>query len=412
MQSFAAVMPVLALVLASGRSGERQTQHLFFRPVKAFSAIRIGKTTEKSATSIIELSAEVPMTLALDCDLFGFLWTTAKVVFGSKPQLRKNSLPIPVRYQREVIEESALSERQKLYFAPLDAHLAALNYRPMCTFRVANYGSNLLREYSNPADPATCTLTIVEVKTNVKGVKGVKNSHVVNFTTRFSGGKWLTTRNMELKSVMDNPDHRVIQECQHLTDVAELKKRHDARSTAFGTPISPPRDIRSLFEEYEMENQRFFAHQVQRGIYKLSPAGDAYVLTDKAFNRGIRNHFNPFAHRISLPVAVFSILIGAVLPLFGILKLAPSIAERFGPGPYSIITPSTLAIVACYALAGVILGLIAESQNYVWVMLITYVPAHLVAGSSLGRFPYSSLAFVISYFVCQAKRKRQLVLQS
>lgn len=352
------------------------------------------------------------MTLALDCDLFGFLWTTAKVVFGSKPQLRKNSLPIPAHYQREVIEESALSERQKLYFAPLDAHLAALNYRPMCTFRVANYGSNLLREYSNPADPATCTLTIVEVKTNVKSVKGVKNNHVVNFTTRFSGGKWLTTRNMELKSVMDSPDHRVIQECQHLTDVAELKKRHDARSTAFGTPISPPRDIRSLFEEYETENQRFFAHQVQRGIYKLRPGGDAYVLTDKAFNRGIRNHFNPFAHRISLPVAVFSILIGAVLPLFGILKLAPAIAERFGPASYSIITPSALAIAACYALAGVILGLIAESQNYVWVMLITYVPAHLVVGSSLGRFPYSSLAFVISYFVCQAKRKRQLVLQS
>jgi len=35
-----------------------------------------------------------------------------------------------------------------------------------------------------------------------------------------------------------------------------------------------------------------------------------------------------------------------------------------------------------------------------------------VAGSSLGWFPYSTLAFGISYFVCQAKRKRQLVLQS
>jgi hypothetical protein len=412
MQSFAAVMPVLALMLAPGRSGERKTQHLFFRPVKTFSGIRIGETAEKFATSIIELSAEVPMTLPLDCDLFGFLWTTAKVVFGSKPQLRKNSLPIPVHYQREVIEESALSERQKLYFAPLDAHLAALNYRPMCTFRVANYGSNLLREYSNPADPAHCTLTIVEVQTNVNGVKGVKNTHVVNFTTRFSGGKWLTTRNMESKTLMDSPDYRIMQECPHVTDVAALKKRHDARSAVLGTPISPPRDIRSLFEEYEMENRRFYTHQVQRGICKLSPGGNAYVLTDKAFNRGIRNHFNPFAHRISLPVVVFSTLIGAVLPLFGILKLAPAIAERFGPASYAIISPSTLAIAACYGLAGVILGLIAESQNYVWVMLITYVPAHLVAGSSVGRFPYSSLAFVISYFVCQAKRKRQLVLQS
>jgi hypothetical protein len=65
-----------------------------------------------------------------------------------------------------------------------------------------------------------------------------------------------------------------------------------------------------------------------------------------------------------------------------------------------------------YAITGVLLGLVAETQNYVWVMLITYVPAHLVAGSSFGWFPYSTLAFGISYFVSQAKRKRQLVLQS
>jgi len=122
----------------------------------------------------MELSAEVPMTLPIDCDLLGFLWTTAKVVLGSKPQLRKNTRPIPLRYQREVVTDSSLSEAQKQYLVPLDARLEALNYRPMCTYRVANYGANLIREYSNFADPAACTLTIVEVQTNVKGVKGLK----------------------------------------------------------------------------------------------------------------------------------------------------------------------------------------------------------------------------------------------
>ena len=334
------------------------------------------------------------------------------VVFGSKPQLRKNSRPIPVHFQREVVEESSLSEPQKKYLAPLDAQLAALNYRPMCTFRVSNYGANLLREYSNSADPANCTLTIVEVHTNVHGLKAAKNSHVVSFTTLFSNGKWLTTRIMELKTVMDNPDYRVLQECHHVTDVAELKKRHDARSAAFGTPVSPPRDVRSLFEEYEQDNQRFFGHQVQRGILRMNPQGDAYLITDKAFNRGIRNFFNPFAHRLSLTKVLFSALIGAVLPLFGILKLAPAVAERLGPPPAIGISPSTLAIVACYALAGIILGFIGEAQSYVWVMVITYIPAHLIAGSALGWLPYSTLAFMISYFVCQAKRKRQLVPQS
>lgn len=352
------------------------------------------------------------MSLPIDCDLLGFLWTTATVVFGSKPQLRKNSRPIPVHYQREVVEDSSLSELQKKYLAPLDSQLAALNYRPMCTFRVTNYGANLLREYSNPADPASCTLTIVEVQTSVNGIKGVKNSHTVNFTTRFSGGKLLTTRNMELKTVMDTPGYRIVQECPHVTDLAQLKKKHDARTPSLGTPVSPPRDIRSLFEEYEEDNQRFFGHQVQRGILRLNPQGDAYLVTDKAFNRGIRNFFNPFARRISLTKVLFSALIGAVLPLFGILKLAPAVAERLGPPPAIGISPSTLAIAACYALAGIILGFISETQSYVWVMVITYIPAHLVAGSTLGWLPYSTLAFMISYFVCQAKRKRQLVLQS
>lgn len=181
------------------------------------------------------------MILPIDCDLFGMFWTTAVVVFGSKSQLRKNSLPIPVHYQRQGVEETSLSEPQRKHLAALDAQLAPMNYRPMCTFRVTNYGVNLLREYSNLADPAHCTVTIVEVHTNVHGLKTSKNSHVVNFTTRFSNAKWLTTRNMALKSVMDNPDYRVLQECRHVTDVAELKKRHDARSSEFGTPVSPPR---------------------------------------------------------------------------------------------------------------------------------------------------------------------------
>jgi hypothetical protein len=294
----------------------------------------------------------------------------------------------------------------------LDEKLAALHYEPMCTFRVANYGSNLLREYWNPSDPATCTLTIVEVRSNVGGVQGVKNSYVVNFTTRFSSGKWLTTRSLELKSVMETPDYRVVQECPHVTDLAELKRRHDARSADFGPPVSPPRDVKSLFEEYEMDNQRFHSCQVERGILRLNPQADAYLLTDKAFNRGIRNFFNPFAQRVSPTMALFSALVGATVPILGILQVAPAVRDVLGPTPVFGLAPSTLAIAASYAFAGAILGFVAEMQSYVWIMLITYIPAHLVAGVALGRFPFSSLAFLVSYFVCQAKRKRRLILQS
>jgi hypothetical protein len=352
------------------------------------------------------------VTLTLDYDLLGLFWTTAVVLFGSKPQLRKNSRPIPARFDRQILDESSFSEQRKKYFASFDAQLAALNYRPMCTFRVANYGTNLLREYLNPGDPARCTLTIVEVQTNVQGLKAAKHSSMVCFSTRFSNGKELATRNMELKSLMDSPEYRVLQDCPNVTDIAELKKRHDARSAAFGTPVSPPLDIPSLFAAYEEENQRHFTHQVQRGILRLNPQGDAYELTDKAFNRGIRNFFNPFARRLSLKTALLSLLVGAVLPLYGILKFGPAVTERVGNFPVLGMNPATLAIAACYAATGFILGFFGEVQSYVWAILITYIPAHLVAGPSLGRFPYSTLAFFVSYFVCRAKQKRQLVLQS
>jgi hypothetical protein len=348
----------------------------------------------------------------IDADMIGFLWTTGVVLFGSKPQLRKNSKPIPVRYQRQLLEDSQLTEQQRQYIAPLDAQLAALGFRPFYTLRVTNYGSNLVRGYQNPADPASCTVTIVEVRTNVNGVVGVRNSQVVNFTTRLAGERELITRNMELKSVMDPPEYKIMQECPHVTNLAELKRIHDAKSTSLGAPLPPPRDVQSVIAEFDKDHQRFSNFQVQQGVYRLSPQGDTYLLTDKAFNRGIRNFFNPFAKRISISTALFSILVGALLPLYGILKLAPAMTDRFGSAGPSLFQPSSLSILACYLLAGAILGFIAESQSYIWVVLITYLPAHLLAGWTFGALPYSSIAFLVSYFVCQAKRRRALILQA
>ena len=349
----------------------------------------------------------------IDADMFAFLWSTCTVLFASKSQLRKNSKPIPVRYQRQLLEDSQLTEEQRKFIAPLDAQLAALGYLPFYTLRVLNYGSNLVRGYQNHADPASCTLTIVEVTTNVNGVVASKNSWLVNFTTRFGGGKELVTRNMALKSLFNQPEYKIVQDFPNILDLAALKKAHDAKAATFGAPVSPPRDVQAVIEEFDRDHERYSKFQVQQGAYQLNVQGDAYLLTDKVFNRGIQNYFNPFAKRFSLTTAIFSVLVGAVLPLYGILRLAPSITGYFGTmSPRSLLHPASLAILACYILTGVILGFIAESQTYAWVMLITYVPAHLIAGWTFGALPYSTIAFTVSFFVCQAKRKRQLILQT
>src|ERR1700686_1429358 len=137
--------------------------------VKRFLNPSRGKTLGDRCLFYSEHTREVARMFPIDGDMFAFLWSTCTVLFASKSQLRKNSKPIPVRYQRQLLEDSHLTEEQRKFIAPLDAQLAALGYLPFYTLRVTNYGSNLVRGYQNHADPASCTLTIVEVKTNVNG---------------------------------------------------------------------------------------------------------------------------------------------------------------------------------------------------------------------------------------------------
>jgi hypothetical protein len=126
--------------------------------------------------------------------------------------------------------------------------------------------------------------------------------------------------------------------------------------------------FQSLFEAYEVENQRHFAHQVQHGLLRLNSQGDTYLITDKALERGIRNFFNPFARRLTLANALLSLLVAAVIPLVGILKLAPAVAEGFGSDAIAGLGPVGFTISTCYAVTGLILGLFSEVQSYFWLI--------------------------------------------
>lgn len=111
-------------------------------------------------------------------------------------------------------------------------------------------------------------------------------------------------------------------------------------------------------------------------------------MTDKAFDRGIRNFFNPFARRLTLKNALLSVLVAAVLPLYGILKWGPAVSAQLGSQPSAGIGPRALEVAARYAATGVLLGLFSEVQSFIRVVLMTY------------------------YFARSAKQMRQLVLQS
>jgi hypothetical protein len=95
-----------------------------------------------------------------------------------------------------------------------------------------------------------------------------------------------------------------MQDFPHVTSLAELNKRHATKAAALGAPLSPPRDVQSVIAEFDKDHDRFGACQLQRGIYRLSADGDTYVITDKAFHRGIRNYF-PLRNVSRLPPFCF-----------------------------------------------------------------------------------------------------------
>ena len=351
------------------------------------------------------------MSFPFDLDLPIFLWTTFNVVFASKGHLRRNTRPVPLRYDFEELPDSKLTAAQREYLRPVDDQLARIGYQPLCTFRAANFGTNLMRRYWHPSDTASCALTVVEVKAAANGVTSVRNASSLEFVTRFSDGRRLITRNMPQKSLFDQPAYRIIQDYPNTTDPARLKKLHDARVSSLGTPQSPPQHSAAVFEELQVEHERYSRFQVEHGIYQMAPDGGHYLVTDKVFSRGIRNHFLPLGRRLSATNVVLSALIGAVLPLFGILKAAPWIAGQSVAALPLNFSGGSFVILSCYALAGLLIGYLCEIETSSWLMLITYVPAHLIAGWTFGWLPYSTIAHLCSHYASQARQRSKLVLQ-
>ena len=348
----------------------------------------------------------------LDGDLLVFLWTSATIILRSKARILQNTRQIPMKYELQELSETQLTQAQRDYFKPIDAQLAALNYRPELTFRAANYGKNLMRRYSNPADPASCEVVVVEIKAKAGNVEAVRNANVVSFTTRLADAKRLHTRNMPLKSVMDQSPHVIMQECLNTTDFAALKRKHDARAAQLGPALSPTHGADEIFAEMHREHERFVDHQLAQGTCERTPDGTACRITNKVANRGIVNFFNPFAKRMSLVQLLFTALIGAVVPLAGVLRVAPALTLGGPLSSFALFSAPVLAVASCYALAGAVIGLVSGRSSFTWIMIVTYIPVHLVAGWALGWFPYSTVAHLAAHYADQAVQRRKLVLQN
>ncbi len=151
------------------------------------------------------------MRFPVDADLAVFLYASGKLLFTALPRLRQSALHVPARYQIENVPEASLTEAQARYFAPYDDKLAAMNYRPVCTYLISNLGKSLTRYDVNPAESSRCEVAIQELALTVEGKQTFTSNCTIHFHTRFTDDRVLTTRNMKLKSILDNPPYWVLQ---------------------------------------------------------------------------------------------------------------------------------------------------------------------------------------------------------
>jgi len=350
------------------------------------------------------------MQFPIDSDLAVFLYTVSKVL-RSLPRLRRiPTSRVPKFYQIEKLDPSALTDRQAEYLAPYDEKLAAMNYWPVCTYRVTNYGHNLMRNYVNPMESARCVILIHEVALRLKGRRSPTNSCTVSFHTRFSDATILTTRNMQLKTIMDRPPYQIVQERPEVSEPAELKREHDRKVATMGCPVAPPSDADSTFKDVQAEHVRFSEFQLSCGNYRPLPDGSGYAIADKAHWRAIRNHLNPFAHRFSLKRFLPAALTGLALPLLAVLHLAPAASDAARNIGFPPLVAAEAVTLACYLVAGAIIGYLLERNTFVWVFLLTYLTLRLFTSAHIGPLPYSAFAGSVAYSVAQAKKRKRAVL--
>jgi hypothetical protein len=350
------------------------------------------------------------MRFAVDADLAVFLFVTGKILFTALPNLRQSVPHVPARYQIENVPEASVTEAQARYFAPYDEKLAAINYRPVCTYLISNYGKNLTRYYVNPAESSRCEVALHELALTVEGKQTFTSSCVIHFHTRFTDDRVLTTRNMKLKNILDNPPYWVLQECPQIDDPAKLKRIHDARAQTMGCPVAPLTAVDRIFKDVQSEHERYSTYQLSVGGYRPVPGEDSYAFSDKVHWRGVRNYFNPLAQGISarrfLPFAILA----AALTVFARLEYAPAAAHavRLLGLPPEFAAQAVIRL--CYIVAGALIGYVLESETFLWGFLLTYFPVRLFTSADLGPIPYSALAAGVAYCVSQIKKRRRAVL--
>lgn len=277
------------------------------------------------------------------------------------------------------VEDEQLSAKQLAYFLALDNELAALGYRPRLSFEVSNLqGGNLTRVYQSDQEPAVVAASCLRGESAVPGAPPTAENYV-EWVTRHDDGTILTTRNVSISDLFELMPHEIRQECPGESSLERLKRRHDLRAEELR--VRGPRfpHGRDLLAEFQEHHDRWCAFQESKGLLKFDPERLVYRARAKAAWRGVANFLNPMADNFTLRRFALGLILGAGLPVLGVLGAERPelvrVTEMIGVAPK---IGAWVLLGLSFSAGGAAVGALFTSKSLVWALLLGYVPIRLL----------------------------------
>ena len=336
----------------------------------------------------------------IDGELVRILITIGAFFAIGIPTIMK-TVSLPTELKCEPVPPSSIDSRQMAFFESYDKKLAEIGFFPFSTFRVSNLqGTNLNRAYMSSTDPARCLLTLMSIKGSF--------TNCLEIVTRFSDGTRLSTKNTELSTVLAVLPNRIVQQFPGISDPVELKRRHDAKAATLQDRMPEYRPQSTYFTDLNQYHAQYCQYQVSKNLFRFDAAAGVYRATYLTGLRGIYNFLNPMADNFTVRRFLLGLLLGAAPPVVVATQHQHILSWLITVSADNAFLFGNLLVPTACTLSGIAIGSIFTKKNFIWAILLAYLPAKLLStGLPFGYAIY--MAFVADFAARFLNARRKLV---
>ena len=343
----------------------------------------------------------------LSLDLF--FWTLLSLfTYGLTAIILKIWLPAELEFEQ--VMEGFWDEKLDAYFKRHDRLLEPLGYRPSLTYKIINLqSSNITRNYLNPMDSAIISVNAIG------GLRGQKytGQNYVAVTTHYADEYLLTTRNVNITSVLDRPARSLIQDFKGLDDLPRLKELHDLeaeKNKYRGVIRFQEGDWDRYMDSYRKYHLEFCKLNESEGLIRYDEKNNKYRATYKTALRGIANYLNPLADNFTWRRFLLALLLGFAIPLAGSYCFPKILPFLMGLTEYPRSMTAYLYLGLVYGIAGFSIGSIFKEKSFIWGFLMGYLPCRLLSGLFPGWFMADLWLAFVADEVSKFKKKKEKVI--